>query len=227
MTILLYSLVPLDRWTNGMRQPGAWPVLPPIRQWMTGWLVRPPTHYRVSAQQPHSLHDITNSVPTRYRTNSLHGLQAKTKPLRPGDSQWIHKENAVHHQRSQVHNLQGTRGHDALLQSKEISGLHVQTQRPGIPRCIGYQNDTSISKVVTSQTGTLWDWMPSRTVSLLPLSQTSFSHISINYSTILTVSMDTESPWKDLLINTSHVSKQSVMAEILGRSTGNHHSTIY
>ena len=59
------------------------------------------------------------------------------------------------------------------------------------------------------------------------LSQTSFSHISINSSSILTVSMATESPWKDLSISTSHASKQSVLAEILGRSTGNHHSTVY
>jgi len=44
---------------------------------------------------------------------------------------------------------------------------------------------------------------------------------------ILTVSMATESPWEDLLIDTSHVSKQSVLAEILGRSTGNHYGTIY
>ena len=58
------------------------------------------------------------------------------------------------------------------------------------------------------------------------LSQTSFSHISINYLTILTVSMATESPWKDLSIDTSHISKQSILAEILGRSTGNYHSTV-
>ena len=58
-----------------------------------------------------------------------------------------------------------------------------------------------------------------------PMSQTSFGHISINYSTILTVLMAMENPWKDLLIDTSHVSKQSVLAKILGRSTGNHHGT--
>jgi len=45
--------------------------------------------------------------------------------------------------------------------------------------------------------------------------------------TILTVSMATESPQKDLSINTSHVSRQSIMAEISGRSTGNHHGTVY
>jgi len=44
---------------------------------------------------------------------------------------------------------------------------------------------------------------------------------------ILTVSMAMESPWKDLSIGTSHVSKQSVLAEILGRLTSNHYSTIY
>ena len=59
------------------------------------------------------------------------------------------------------------------------------------------------------------------------LSQTSFSHISISSSTIPTVSTAPESPWKDLSIDTSHVSKQSVMAEILGRSTGNHHGIVY
>jgi len=67
-------------------------------------------------------------------------------------------------------------------------------------------------------------------VSSLPrveLSQTSFGHISINSPSILTVSMATESPWKDLSIGTSHVSRRSIMTEILGRSTGNHYGTVY
>ena len=55
------------------------------------------------------------------------------------------------------------------------------------------------------------------------VSQTSFSHISINSSTILMVSTATESPQKDLLVNASHVSRQSILAEILSRSTGNCH----
>ena len=59
------------------------------------------------------------------------------------------------------------------------------------------------------------------------LSQTSFGHISINSSFILTVSMATGSPWKDLLIDTSHILRQSIMVEILGKSTSNHHSTVY
>jgi len=59
------------------------------------------------------------------------------------------------------------------------------------------------------------------------LSQISFSHISINSSTILTVLMATKSPWIDFLINTSHISKWSILAKILGRSTGNYYSTIY
>jgi len=59
------------------------------------------------------------------------------------------------------------------------------------------------------------------------LSQTSFSQISINSLTILMVSIAPESPWKDLSINTSHVSKQSIMAKILGRSISNYYSTIY
>jgi len=61
----------------------------------------------------------------------------------------------------------------------------------------------------------------------LPLSQTSFGHISINSLTILTVLRATESPQKDLLINASHVPRQSILAEILSRSTGNHYVTIY
>jgi len=59
------------------------------------------------------------------------------------------------------------------------------------------------------------------------LSQTSFGHISITSSTILTVSMAMESPWKDLSIDTSYISKQSVLAEVLGRSTSNHYGTVY
>ena len=55
------------------------------------------------------------------------------------------------------------------------------------------------------------------------LSQTSFGYISINSFMIIMVSMAPKSPWKDLSIDTSHITKQSIMAEILGRSTGNHH----
>jgi len=39
------------------------------------------------------------------------------------------------------------------------------------------------------------------------------------------VSMAPKSPWKDFSIDTNHVSKQSIMAKILGRSTSNHHGT--
>ena len=70
-------------------------------------------------------------------------------------------------------------------------------------------------------------WIFFATYSTEYLSQTSFGHISINSQSILTVSMATESPWKDLSIGTSHVSRRSVTAEILGRSTGNHHGTVY
>ena len=59
------------------------------------------------------------------------------------------------------------------------------------------------------------------------VSQTSFGHISINSPSILTVSMAMESPWKDLSIGTSHASKKSVLAKILGRSTSNHHGIVY
>ena len=168
MTILLYGLVLSDGWTNKTHQPGAWPVPPPICQRTTGWLVWPPTHHKVLAQQPCPLHDATNSVSTGHGMNSPHGLWAETEPLRPRDSQWIHEEDAVCHQRSQVHDLQGARGHDTLLQSKKISGPCVQTRRPGIPRCVRYQNNMSVSKVVTSQTRILQNRMLSRTISLLP-----------------------------------------------------------
>ena len=61
----------------------------------------------------------------------------------------------------------------------------------------------------------------------LLMSQTSFGHISINSLTILMVLKATESPQKDLLIDTSHVLRQSIIAEILSRSTSNHYVTIY
>jgi len=41
------------------------------------------------------------------------------------------------------------------------------------------------------------------------------------------VSMAMESPQKDLSINASHVSRQSILAKILSRSIGNYHVTIY
>jgi len=59
------------------------------------------------------------------------------------------------------------------------------------------------------------------------MSQTSFGHISINSSTILTVLKATGSPQKELLIDASHVSRQSILAKILSRSTGNYYVTIY
>ena len=151
-----------------MRQLGAQPVSLPICQWMTGWLVRPSTHRGVPAQQSHPLCDAANSIPIGHRTNSPHGLQAKTEPLRPGNNQRVHKEDAVCYWRSQVCDPQGIREHDALLQSKKISSPHVQTRRLGIPRRIGYQDDMSISEVVASETGILRNQMSSRTVSLLP-----------------------------------------------------------
>ena len=40
------------------------------------------------------------------------------------------------------------------------------------------------------------------------------------------VLMTMKSPWKDLLINASHVLRQSILVEISGRSTGNYYSTI-
>jgi len=59
------------------------------------------------------------------------------------------------------------------------------------------------------------------------LLQTLFGHISINSLTILMVSKATESPQKDLLINVNHVLRQSILAKILSRSTGNYHVTVY
>ena len=32
---------------------------------------------------------------------------------------------------------------------KKVSGPHIQPRRPGIPRHVRYQNDTSVFKVVT------------------------------------------------------------------------------
>jgi len=44
---------------------------------------------------------------------------------------------------------------------------------------------------------------------------------------IPTVLTALESPRKDLSIDASHVSRQSILAEISGKSVGNHHGTIY
>ena len=89
-----------------------------------------------------------------------------------------------------------------------------------------------IFKVVyTVSTLTLYQKQDNFSMELEPkeevMLQTSFGHISINSLTILMVSMAPKSPWKDLSIDTSHVLRQSIMVEILGRSTGNHYSTIY
>ena len=59
------------------------------------------------------------------------------------------------------------------------------------------------------------------------ISQTSFGHICISSLTVPTVLMAPKSPWKDLSIDTTHVLKRLVMAEILGKSTGNYYGTIY
>jgi len=59
------------------------------------------------------------------------------------------------------------------------------------------------------------------------LSQTSFDHISINSLMILMASIAMESLQKDLSIGASHVLRQSIMVEILDRSTGNHYGTVY
>ena len=40
-------------------------------------------------------------------------------------------------------------------------------------------------------------------------------------------SMAMESLQKDLLIDVSHVLRQSILAKILGRSTGNYYGTVY
>jgi len=98
--------------------------------------------------------------------NPSHRLRAKTEPFQPGDSQRIHKENGVCHQGSQVHNQQGVGRHDEVLQLKKVSSPRIQTRRPDIPRRIRYQNNMSISKVVTLQTEILQNWAPSKTVSL-------------------------------------------------------------
>jgi len=59
------------------------------------------------------------------------------------------------------------------------------------------------------------------------LSQTSYGYISINSLIILTVSKTTESPQKELLINTSHILRQSILVKILSRLTSNHYITVY
>ena len=166
MTILLHSLAPPDRQTNGMCQPGARPVPPPIRQWMAERLVRPPTDHGVPAQQPRPLHNAATSIPTRHWTNPLYGLWAKPSPLQTRDGQRIHGEDEICHWRDQIGDPQSTGRHDMVLQLKKDSSPYVHTRRPDILRRVRHQNDTSVSEVVTSQTRTLWNRIPSETVSL-------------------------------------------------------------
>ena len=59
------------------------------------------------------------------------------------------------------------------------------------------------------------------------LSQTSFDHISINSLMILMALIATESLQKDLSIGASHILRQLIMVEILGRSIDNYYSTVY
>jgi len=59
------------------------------------------------------------------------------------------------------------------------------------------------------------------------ISQTSFDHISINSSIIFMVSMAIKSPENDFSINASHILRRSILAKISGRSTDNHHGTVY
>jgi len=67
----------------------------------------------------------------------------------------------------------------------------------------------------------------SRPIKRELLSQTLFSYISINSLTIPMVLTAIESPQKDLSIDASHVSRQSILAEILSRSTSNYYVTVY
>ena len=101
---------------------------------------------------------------------------------------------------------------------------------PVCPDLLWCSQATSVDEKDLTSLPTCWGlgWSPCWILSCPQnLSQTSFSHISINSPSILTVSMATESPWKDLSIGTSHISRRSVTAEILGRSTGNHYGTVY
>jgi len=59
------------------------------------------------------------------------------------------------------------------------------------------------------------------------MSQTSFGHISINSSTISMVLMVPKSPYENLLIDISHVLRQSILAEISGKLVDNYYGTIY
>ena len=97
-----------------------------------------------------------------------------------------------------------------------------------IPKEYKNFNNQVFNKTVFEKLPDWFKW--NHTIKLIPnviLSQTSFGHTSISSLTIPMVLMEPKSPWKDLSIDTSHVLKWSVMAKILGRSTGNYHGTIY
>jgi len=71
---IFYRLVPSNRQTNGVCQPGVGPVPLALRERAARRLVRPFTHGRVPVQQSCPFHHPTNSIPARHQKTSSHRL---------------------------------------------------------------------------------------------------------------------------------------------------------
>ena len=114
----------------------------------------------------------TASIPTRHQTTSSHGLRTLTKPFRSGDSQRVHGEDENGERRSEVHNPQGTRRHEKVLQLTQNSGSSIQPWQQSLPQCIGYPDHASFTETLTSTAWPLCSGVQDWTYGLPPKAAT-------------------------------------------------------
>ena len=73
-TSLLYSLAPTNQQTNGVYQPGTWPISMPLCQQAIGWLAWPTANGRVLAQQSYTCFHSVDSILAWHQIDLLYGL---------------------------------------------------------------------------------------------------------------------------------------------------------
>ena len=91
---VFHSIASLNWRTDGACQSRVRLVPPALCEQIVKWLVWPPTHGGVPAQQPCPFRHLTASVPTRHRKTSSHRIRTPTEPFlwgrpeqsTPGDS---------------------------------------------------------------------------------------------------------------------------------------------
>ena len=138
-----------------------------ICQWTARQLVWPVVHGRVLVQQLHAYLYPINSILAWHWMYSPYGLWAQAMTLWTGNSEQVHGMNESSSWEDQVYYLEDTERHNVLLQPKKISSSGVPPWGLGIPRCIQYQDNTSVSETVTSSPWTFHCGIPSRTLYIL------------------------------------------------------------